>query len=272
MRYRGIERTEESLRTREPVILPVKRQYNIGCPAHDASPLNRSEKSRVETVVTIIPHHKILTLGHRYGPEGPFGRNIRYRHYGMRMSGQYFGGKDAVLTFRFGQLTRYLSAQGRVINELPIEDELFVPQLDHIPRQADHTLDQACIILGRKEHDNVPTLWVRPLRQMPGGERNLQVKGQFVNENAIPLKDRRFHGTCRHVIPIRERGPDRKKNERQNKEGTNLLLPALEGAGTKCYLHSGFDQQMRSSFNGQPACSPLNASRYDVNLMARRWL
>lgn len=116
----------------------------------------------------------------------------------------------------FAELAGYVSVQGCVCHRAAVDGQLFLSQFDHIARQTNHAFNQPRPIFGRVKHHNVTALGVRPRGQMPGGERNLQVIRQFVDEDPIPFKNRWLHGTRRHVIPVGKRGADGTQHQPQN--------------------------------------------------------
>ena len=85
---------------------------------------------------------------------------------------------------------------------------------------------------------------------MPGGERHLEVVCQFVDEDAVADKNRRLHGTGRHIIPVGERGADGEEYQRQDEQGTDFLPPPMAGTGMEgCQVHWKFDQEAVGSFS-----------------------
>ena len=66
-----IQRREEALPAREPVVLAVEGQRHRGRLPHNALPLNRAEVAGVEAVVAVVPHHEVMPFRHAIGAEIP---------------------------------------------------------------------------------------------------------------------------------------------------------------------------------------------------------
>src|ERR1035438_2086288 len=55
-----VQRSEEALPAREPVVLAVEGQGYGGRLPHNALPLHRPEITGVQAIVAIVPHHEVM--------------------------------------------------------------------------------------------------------------------------------------------------------------------------------------------------------------------
>src|SRR5437660_7837830 len=99
MRILGVKRPEEPVRAGKPVVVLVERHHYFRCSSQDSLPLNCTVITGVETVITIIPHHEVMALGHSDRTKAPFCRKVRHRNNGVSMSGQLFGSEEALRLF-----------------------------------------------------------------------------------------------------------------------------------------------------------------------------
>ena len=81
---------------------------------------------------------------------------------------------------------------------------MFAAQFHRVARQTDDSLDEAFAIVGSIEDDDIAALRIGPLRQVPSGERNLEVVSQFVHEDEVTFDDGRLHRAGGDVIPVGE--------------------------------------------------------------------
>jgi len=68
---------------------------------------NRAEISRIEAVVAIITHHKIVVGRNTHWPECAHRWNSVYGHNRVRVEGKLFGGEYAMGALRVGKLLGY---------------------------------------------------------------------------------------------------------------------------------------------------------------------
>src|ERR1035438_582318 len=118
-----VQRSEEALPAREPVVLAVEGQGHRGRLPHNAFPLNRPEVAGVEAVVTIVTHHEVMPFWHANGTKLPQRWRCRNGRDSMGLAGEPFDGKDAAREVCYGQAMQPLLRDGLVFDCLTIEHQ-----------------------------------------------------------------------------------------------------------------------------------------------------
>jgi hypothetical protein len=76
-----------------------------------------------------------------------------------------------------------------ILYKLTIDEKTVIPHGNGVSGETDNPLDETFAIPRRKKDDNIPALRLRPFYNLQSRVRDLEIIGQFVDENTVPYQN-----------------------------------------------------------------------------------
>src|SRR5579859_1551539 len=134
--------------TRAPIVLMVQRKDDAGSFANNPVALHSSIIARIETVVPVVSHHKILAFGNTHWPKAAFGGNPGKGGDHVWASLEGLDRKKTRRPIRDDTSSEAGLGNRFVLHRLAVEDKIFVAQFEQVTGQPDHPLHQPLPVIG----------------------------------------------------------------------------------------------------------------------------